>query len=51
MLMMEDVNLGLKRPATPHFTIVEKVLIVIGEVYLGLRTSTHTNITHFNMVD
>ena len=49
MLMMEDVNLGLKRPATPHFTIVEKVLIVIVEVDIVIIPVTIFNITHMNM--
>ena len=39
VVMMEDVDLGLKIPATLPFTIVEKVLMVMGEADIGLRPS------------
>ena len=35
--MMEDVGLGHKIPYTITSTIVEKVLMVMGEVDIGLR--------------
>ena len=37
MAMVEDADLGLKRPATLTLTIVEKVFMMIGEVDIGLR--------------
>ena len=36
MLTMEEVYLGVKRTDDFPFTIVEKLLIVIGEVDIGL---------------
>ena len=36
MLMMEDVDLGLNITATLNFTIVEKVLMVIVKVDIGI---------------
>ena len=36
---MQDVKVGLKRSTTIFFTIMEKVLVVMGEVDLGLRLS------------
>ena len=46
--MMSDVYLGLKIPATIHFTIVDKVLMVMGEVDICLRPSPYTS---YNPVD
>ena len=43
--MMEDLGLGLKRTSTTTFTIMEKVLMVMVEVYIGLRTDPIRNIT------
>ena len=51
MLTMSDVDIGLKRPATLPLSIVEKLLMVIGELYLGPRTATLTNINQVTMVD
>ena len=51
MLMIEYVDLGLKRPDTDNSTIVEKVLIMIREVVIGLRPATLHPITHVTMVD
>ena len=34
---MEEADLGLKRPATLPLTITDKVLMVMGEVYMGYR--------------
>ena len=36
-MTMEDVEVGLKISATLPFTMMEKALMVIGEVYIGLR--------------
>ena len=36
MMMMEDVDLGLKIPATLIFTIKDKVLMVMEEEDMGL---------------
>ena len=36
---VKDVDSGLKRPATLHFTLVEKLLMVMVEVDIGLRQS------------
>ena len=37
MVIMEDVDLGLKRPATIIFKIAEKLLMVMVNVDIGLR--------------
>ena len=39
VVMMEDVYLGLKRSATIPFTIVDKLLMVMGEVDIGIIPS------------
>ena len=49
MLMMEDVDLGLNITATLNFTIVEKVLMVIVEVDIGILPATLPPITHMTM--
>ena len=36
---MEDMDLGLKRPSTLPFTIMEKLFMVMGEVAIGLVPS------------
>ena len=38
MLTMEDMDLGLKKPSTLHFTIMEKFLMVIVDVDICLIT-------------
>ena len=38
--MTEEVDLGLNRLATILFTTTDKMLIVMGEVDIGLRTAT-----------
>ena len=50
MLMIEDLDLGLNRPSTIIFIIVEKVLVVLGYVYVGLRPATIPPITLVTMV-
>ena len=39
VVMMEDVYLGLKISATIPFTIVDKLLMVMGEVDIGIIPS------------
>ena len=36
---MEDMDLGLKRPSTLPFTIIEKLFMVMGEVAIGIVPS------------
>ena len=50
MLMMADVDIGLKRPATITLTILEKLLTVIGEVDIGPIKATLTPIIQVTMV-
>ena len=40
MVMTEDVNLGLKIPDTISFTMVDKVLMLMGELDIGIRPAT-----------
>ena len=40
LVMIQEVDLDLKRPATLPFTIVQKVLMVMVEVDIGLKPST-----------
>ena len=42
---MEDVDLGLKITATLLFTIVDKVMMMIGDVDIGLILTTIPPIT------
>ena len=49
MVMVEDVYLGLKRPATLLFTIMEKVIVVMGEVDIGLILATISPINQVTM--
>ena len=51
VLMMEDADLGLKRPATIIFKIAEKVLMLRGDVEIGLRPPPIPTIIHMAMVD
>ena len=48
---MTDIYSGLKIPDTLPFAIVDKVLIVIGELDIGLRPATLPPITQVTMVD
>ena len=50
MVMREGVYLCLQIPATLIFTIVEKVLVVMVEVDIGLIPATLTPITQVVMV-
>ena len=51
MVIMEYVDLGLKIPATILFTILEKVLMLMGEVGIGLISVNIPPITQVSMVD
>ena len=51
MVIMEYVDLGLKIPATILFTILEKVLMLMGEVGIGLISVNIPPITQVAMVD
>ena len=51
MLMTSYVDIGIKRPDTLTIAIVEKTMMVIGEVYIVPRPDTFTPITQVNMVD
>ena len=48
--MIEDMDLGIKIPATIIFTIVEKVLMVTVEVDIGIRPATLTPIIKETML-
>ena len=50
MVMIEDMDLGLKRPETIILKIVDKVLIVMVEVDIGLRPATLPHITQVNVL-
>ena len=39
-LMMVDVDIGLKRPANSSLKIQEKLLVVMGELYIGSILAT-----------
>ena len=51
VVVMEDVDLGIKRLDTLIFVIVDKMLMVMVEVRIGLRPSTLPPITQFTMLD
>ena len=50
-VVMEDVELGHNRPSTINFTIVEKVLMVMGKVYIGLIPAPFPPIIQTILVD
>ena len=50
-MMMEDMDVGLNIPANFPLLILEKLLVVMGEVGIGTRPSTLTPITQVTMVD
>ena len=49
--MTEEVDIGLKRPATICLTIVDQVLMLTGEVDIGLRLGILTPITQLGVVE
>ena len=48
---MEDVDLGLKRRVTLLLAILDKVLMMMGEVEISLRPATLPPITQVTVVD
>ena len=48
--MMKYVDLGLKRPETIILKIVDKVLILMVEVDIGLRPATLPHTTQVNVL-
>ena len=50
VLITEVVNLGLKIIATLPFTIVDKLLMVMGDVDIGLRPSPISPIIQVGLV-
>ena len=42
---MEELDIGLKIPATLPLTIVDQVLMFMGDVYIGLRPASLAPIT------
>ena len=42
---MEELDIGLKIPATLPLTIVDQVLMFMGDVYMGLRPASLAPIT------
>ena len=51
VMMTEEVDLGLKIPLTPTLVILDQVLMVMGEMDIGLRTATLSTINQVVMVD
>ena len=51
MLVIPDVDLGLKGPFNPLLTIMENLFMVIGEVDIGLIPANLSPITQAIMVD
>ena len=49
--MAQDVGVGLKRSSTINFTMLEKMLMVMGEVDIHLRPSLITPIIQVTLVD
>ena len=47
---MKVVGLGFKRPATLTFKIVDKVLMMMGDIDIGLRPATFPTITQLEML-
>ena len=50
MLVMADLDLVLKRSATIPLKILDKLLMVIGDVDIGPRPVTISPITHVTML-
>ena len=48
---MEDLDLGLKIPACITFTILEKVLMVMGDVEIGLRPAPLPHMIQVGLLD
>ena len=50
VVIMEEVDLRLMRPYTIPFKIIEKVLMVTGEMFIGLRPATIPPIIQVGLV-
>ena len=50
MVMVEGVDFGLKRPSTLIFKIMDKVLIVVGDVDIVIRPANISPKTQFTML-
>ena len=51
LVTMEEVGLVFKREANLPFLIMENLLMVVGEVVIGLRPATLPPITQVGLVD
>ena len=51
VVIMVEVDIGIKIPATPTIEIVEQELILTGEVDIGIRTATLNTITQVDVLD
>ena len=51
MVTTEEVEIGLKIPATIPIKIVDKLLIMMGEVDIGIIPATIPLITHVEMIE
>ena len=51
VVMMQDMKLGINIPVTITFTITDKVLMVMGEVDMGLKSSPFPPIIQVSLVD
>ena len=49
--MLQDVGVGIKRSANLTFTIMEKVLMAMGESDIGIITAPLPLIIHMILVD
>ena len=49
-VMVQDLEVGLKRSATLTFKIMDKVLIVVGELDIGIRISPLRTIIQVSLV-
>ena len=50
-LMVKDVKVGIKRSATIPLTMMDKVLLVMGEVNIGIRQALLSPIIQVILVD
>ena len=50
MVMVEDMDFGIKRPSTLIFKIMDKVLIVVGDVDIVIRPANLPPKTQFTML-
>ena len=48
--MVQDLEVGIKRSSTLNFKMMDKVLIVVGELYIGIRISPLRTIIQVSLV-